>query len=191
MSLKAIRVLSTIAFCLFAAALLVCVLSIPLYRPLLSIYGIREEDAQMTIPLPSLISIIASCGIALALMIMTRKLRTDQASKIAVIVLAVIIIVKPIINLLISYVSRWYVIRVFGYKTLASYFALSNVLSLILTPLTSPASLLMLLAMGAFCNRAGRLNGAANTAAADDCIGAVDDNGDAVNDNGGEADETL
>lgn len=159
MSRKTVRVLSIIAMCLYGAALLITLLSLPLHRQFkMMVSASLPAVGYFVIPLPQLVSVLLSFGISLTLMILVLKLRTDRASKIAVLALAIAWGVRIVVNLLCSLLFTMSVVNMLGTAAMASLTFHSTALNYFVTPLESAGGILTLLAMGAFCSRAGQLN---------------------------------
>lgn len=156
MSLKTIRILSRIAFILYAVAfaltLLVTVLQTPILR---SWYG--RENPPYVFPLPHVINAVIRFSISLVFMILVNHLRTDRASRTAVLVIGIVLGVHLALGYPESIFYNMSIVNALSMEHSFCYSLLNSLLSW-LNILTTPAYFLMVLAMGGFCNRAGRLN---------------------------------
>ena len=157
MSLKTIRILSRTAFILYAVALTLKALATVLQRPLLNaLYYGRLDDFSFVIPLPQILNALVLFAIALISMILINRIRSDQSSRKAVLILGIILGVHTILGFLESWLFSQYMARTWGENYIFAYSLLNSYISW-LSILTTPAYFLMVLAMGGFCNRAGRL----------------------------------
>ncbi|MBR4459303.1 MAG: hypothetical protein IKS31_10135 [Clostridia bacterium] len=163
MSRKAIRVLAVLAFSLYAAALTVSVLLITVFRiSVLQQFGFDHHtlpDMVWKVPIPfvSLSLLLLEFVISLVLMILAFRLRTDRSSRVAVIVLAILLGILVLLSYPASTLQSISIARSMGPEGVIVHNAMSSAVSTTGSVLIGPANILMLLAMGGFCNRAGRL----------------------------------
>ena len=98
-------------------------------------------------------------ALSLVLMLMVRRLKTDSASKKCVIILVSVLggwqLLSFGLSFLISYLFNVYIDL--GTISWYSFSVFNNINSIANVVLNGPALVLMVLAMGGFCNRAGRL----------------------------------
>lgn len=164
MSRKAIRVLAVLAFSLYAAAMIFSALAVTVFRTfILQLSGAFESPhlfaaaGSTPVPAAALFVLFMEFGVSLTLMILAFRLRTDPGSRVAVIVLAILLAIFRAMSYPLSIAQNLSVAHSLGAESLAVMSAMNGTLSVIETVLSVPANILMLLAMGGFCGRAGRL----------------------------------
>ena len=149
MSLKTLRILSTIAMFFYAVSLALLTAG--------WVYELTQSWQMALVDLQFYHGLILF-ALSLILMLMVRRLKTDGASKKCVIILVSVLggwqLLSFGLGFLISYLFNIYI----DLGVISAYsISFNNMNSIANVVLNGPALVMMVLAMGAFCNRAGRL----------------------------------
>ena len=150
MSLKTIRILSTIAMIIYAVSLAL--------HTAAWVYELTL-NWQMALLNASFYHGLILFALSLVLMLMVRRLKTDRASKKCVIVLVSVLGGWQLLSFGLSFLfARLFNVYIdLGSISWYSFSVFSNINSIANAVLNGPALVLMVLTMGGFCNRAGRL----------------------------------
>ena len=150
MSLKTIRILSTIAMIFYAVSLAL--------HTAAWVYELTLSW-QMALLNASFYHGLILFALSLILMLMVRRLRTDRASKKCVIILASVLGGWQLLSFGLSFlfarlINAYVDLGTISVHSLVVFSYISNIANVVLN---GPALVLMVLTMGSFCNRAGRL----------------------------------
>ena len=150
-------VLSTLAFGLRALALIAVLLLTVLQEPVKRLYNTDPEVAAIhTVPWPTIIQALVWLLFAGVVLLILRK-RPGRGGTIALtIAAAVLIFAFSVLIFPAVSVAVQAAISQKGIGEIASYSALSSAMSLVLPFLSTPASILSLLALGGACGKSFR-----------------------------------
>ncbi len=152
MTIKTVRVLQSVAVILYAAALAIAILAVPLQSSFLSLYGRSGANDPRVIPFGAIAKALLNFVPAVIYLVLLKKWKpTVKGSRALSIAFAVALAVQQILlSFILNFLVDMIVSRLYGVSVLAAYTVLSGAISWISVFFTVPAEILMLLSLGGY-----------------------------------------